>query len=55
MMLRNRLSGADFAGVEQYEFDRILEFVFERDDGTTGSSSNCSGRATSPSPTASTK
>ncbi|QSW99664.1 ribosome rescue protein RqcH [Haloterrigena alkaliphila] len=35
MMLRNRLSGADFAGVEQYEFDRILEFVFERDDGTT--------------------
>ncbi|QLG48027.1 ribosome rescue protein RqcH [Natrinema halophilum] len=35
MMLRNRLSGADFAGVEQYEFDRILEFTFERDDGTT--------------------
>ncbi|RQH01381.1 ribosome rescue protein RqcH [Natrarchaeobius oligotrophus] len=35
MMLRNRLSGADFAGVSQYEFDRILEFVFERDDGTT--------------------
>ncbi|WP_276254328.1 ribosome rescue protein RqcH [Halomontanus rarus] len=35
MMLRNRLSGADFAGVEQYEFDRILEFVFEREDGTT--------------------
>ncbi|NKE36413.1 fibronectin-binding domain-containing protein [Natronococcus sp. JC468] len=35
MMLRNRLSGADFAGVEQFEFDRILEFVFERDDGTT--------------------
>ncbi|MHC3436954.1 ribosome rescue protein RqcH [Natrialbaceae archaeon A-gly3] len=35
MMLRNRLSGADFAGVSQYEFDRILEFVFEREDGTT--------------------
>ncbi len=35
MMLRNRLSGADFAGVEQFEFDRILEFVFEREDGTT--------------------
>ncbi|ELY94739.1 ribosome rescue protein RqcH [Natrialba taiwanensis] len=35
MMLRNRLSGADFAGASQYEFDRILEFVFERDDGTT--------------------
>ncbi|MFC6718677.1 ribosome rescue protein RqcH [Natrialbaceae archaeon GCM10025810] len=35
MMLRNRLSGADFVGVEQYEFDRILEFVFDREDGTT--------------------
>ncbi len=35
MMLRNRLSGADFVGVSQYEFDRILEFVFEREDGTT--------------------
>ncbi|SEV86268.1 ribosome rescue protein RqcH [Natrinema salifodinae] len=35
MMLRNRLSGADFVGVEQYEFDRILEFTFERDDGIT--------------------
>ena len=35
MMLRNRLSGADFAGVEQFEFDRILEFVFEREDATT--------------------
>jgi predicted ribosome quality control (RQC) complex YloA/Tae2 family protein len=35
MMLRNRLSGADFVGVEQFEFDRILEFVFEREDGTT--------------------
>jgi predicted ribosome quality control (RQC) complex YloA/Tae2 family protein len=35
MMLRNRLSGADFAGVEQYEFDRILTFHFERDDEDT--------------------
>ena len=35
MMLRSRLSGADFVGVEQFEFDRILEFVFEREDGTT--------------------
>ncbi|PSP76407.1 hypothetical protein BRC81_12315 [Halobacteriales archaeon QS_1_68_20] len=30
MMLRNRLSGADFAGAEQYEFDRILSLRFER-------------------------
>ncbi|SNZ05974.1 Predicted component of the ribosome quality control (RQC) complex, YloA/Tae2 family, contains fibronectin-binding (FbpA) and DUF814 domains [Natronoarchaeum philippinense] len=35
MMLRNRLSGADFVGVEQFEFDRILEFKFERDDENT--------------------
>jgi len=35
MMLRNRISGADFAGVEQYEFDRILSFEFERDDEDT--------------------
>ncbi|MFB6195060.1 MAG: ribosome rescue protein RqcH [Haloplanus sp.] len=35
MMLRNRLSGADFAGVEQYEFDRILVFEFEREDQNT--------------------
>ncbi|MFB6154607.1 MAG: ribosome rescue protein RqcH [Haloferacaceae archaeon] len=35
MMLRNRLSGADFAGVEQYEFDRILAFDFERGDENT--------------------
>jgi predicted ribosome quality control (RQC) complex YloA/Tae2 family protein len=35
MMLRNRISGADFAGVEQYEFDRILTFHFERDDENT--------------------
>ena len=34
-MLRNRLSGADFAGVSQYEFDRILTFEFEREDGNT--------------------
>ncbi|UPV74633.1 NFACT family protein [Halorussus limi] len=35
MMLRNRLSGADFAGVEQYGFDRILQFHFERGDENT--------------------
>jgi len=35
MMLRNRLSGADFAGVSQYEFDRILVFEFEREDANT--------------------
>ncbi|SDY78715.1 ribosome rescue protein RqcH [Halopenitus persicus] len=34
-MLRNRLSGADFVGVEQYEFDRILTFDFERGDEDT--------------------
>ena len=34
-MLRNRISGGDFAGVEQYEFDRILTFEFEREDGDT--------------------
>ncbi|MCL7417315.1 MAG: NFACT family protein [Halalkalicoccus sp.] len=34
-MLRNRLSGADFAGVSQYEFDRILSFEFEREDQNT--------------------
>lgn len=34
-MLRNRLSGADFAGVSQYEFDRILVFEFEREDQNT--------------------
>ncbi len=34
-MLRNRLSGADFVGVEQYEFDRILTFEFAREDGNT--------------------
>ncbi|WP_435182588.1 ribosome rescue protein RqcH [Halobellus sp. EA9] len=35
MMLRNRLSGADFAGAEQFEFDRILVLDFERDDENT--------------------
>ncbi|MFB6108678.1 MAG: ribosome rescue protein RqcH [Haloplanus sp.] len=35
MMLRNRLSGADLAGVSQFEFDRILVFEFERDDANT--------------------
>ncbi len=35
MMLRNRLSGADLAGVEQFEFDRILQFEFEREDANT--------------------
>ncbi|MDG5777656.1 ribosome rescue protein RqcH [Haloarculaceae archaeon H-GB2-1] len=35
MMLRNRLQGADFAGVEQFEFDRILQFHFEREDVDT--------------------
>jgi len=35
MMLRNRLEGAELAGVEQFEFDRILRFEFDREDGTT--------------------
>ncbi len=35
MMLRNRISGATFEGVEQYGFDRILTFRFEREDATT--------------------
>ena len=34
-MLRNRLSGANFVGVSQYEFDRILTFAFEREDKLT--------------------
>ena len=34
-MLRNRLSGADFAGIKQFEFDRILTFEFERGDEDT--------------------
>ena len=35
MMLRNRIEGAELAGVEQFEFDRIIEFRFERDDQNT--------------------
>lgn len=35
MMLRNRLEGAQLASIEQFEFDRILEITFERDDGST--------------------
>ena len=35
MMLRNRLSGADLAGVEQYGFDRIVTLEFERGDEDT--------------------
>jgi predicted ribosome quality control (RQC) complex YloA/Tae2 family protein len=36
MMLRNRIEGAELVGVEQFEFDRILQLQFERDDaGTT--------------------
>ena len=34
-MLRNKIAGAALESVRQYEFDRILEFVFERDDGST--------------------
>jgi predicted ribosome quality control (RQC) complex YloA/Tae2 family protein len=35
MMLRNRIAGAELVGVEQFEFDRILRFEFERSDGRT--------------------
>jgi predicted ribosome quality control (RQC) complex YloA/Tae2 family protein len=35
MMLRNRIAGANLTGVEQYGFDRILTFRFEREDATT--------------------
>ena len=35
MMLRNRLSGADLVRVEQFEFDRIIELEFDREDGAT--------------------
>ncbi len=35
MMLRNRIANADFVGAEQYEFDRILVFEFERGDERT--------------------
>lgn len=34
-MVRNRISGAEFASVEQHGFDRILEFEFRRDDQDT--------------------
>jgi predicted ribosome quality control (RQC) complex YloA/Tae2 family protein len=35
MILRNRLRGAKLAGVDQFEFDRIMELHFERGDETT--------------------
>jgi predicted ribosome quality control (RQC) complex YloA/Tae2 family protein len=35
MMLRNRLRGAELRSVEQFEFDRILELTFERDEERT--------------------
>ncbi|GAB7093017.1 ribosome rescue protein RqcH [Halolamina litorea] len=35
MMLRGRLESADLVSVEQYEFDRILVFEFERPDQNT--------------------
>ena len=35
MMLRNRIANADFLGAEQFEFDRILVFEFERGDERT--------------------
>jgi predicted ribosome quality control (RQC) complex YloA/Tae2 family protein len=35
MMLRNRIAGADLVDISQYEFDRIVQLTFERDDGTT--------------------
>ncbi len=35
MMLRNRIAGANLESVEQYGFDRILTFRFEREDQTT--------------------
>jgi predicted ribosome quality control (RQC) complex YloA/Tae2 family protein len=34
-MLRNRIRSADFVGVEQYGFDRVLQFHFERPDNET--------------------
>ena len=34
-MLRNRIAGATLESVEQYGFDRILTFRFEREDRTT--------------------
>ena len=35
MMLRNRIEGGELAGVDQFEFDRILEFEFDRPDAST--------------------
>jgi len=35
MMLRNRIEGAELLGVEQFEFDRILQLTFERGETTT--------------------
>jgi predicted ribosome quality control (RQC) complex YloA/Tae2 family protein len=35
MMLRNRIEGAELAWVEQFGFDRIVQFRFERDDTST--------------------
>jgi len=35
MMLRNRTEGAELAAVEQFEFDRILTFRFDRGDEST--------------------
>jgi len=35
MMLRNRIEGADLVGVEQFEFDRIIQFHFERGETST--------------------
>jgi predicted ribosome quality control (RQC) complex YloA/Tae2 family protein len=35
MMLRNRIEGAELVGVEQFEFDRILQLEFDRDDQNT--------------------
>ena len=35
MMLRNRIEGGELVGVEQFEFDRILQLTFERGETTT--------------------
>ena len=35
MMLRNRISWGELADVRQFEFDRILEFEFDRPDAST--------------------
>jgi predicted ribosome quality control (RQC) complex YloA/Tae2 family protein len=34
MMLRSRLANAELVGVQQYEFDRILEFEFEGEEAS---------------------